>query len=90
MLRHYALSAVPPSMRKQQIVRFQQIAHSFAGVISDGVADGSIRPVDALLAAHYVMVVYNVALPMDRARAGDTTGLLEDYVKPALGGFFIQ
>lgn len=90
ILRHYALAAVPPAMRKQMLVRFQQIGHSFSGVIADGIADGSIRPVDPLLAAHYVMVIFNVSLPLDRQSAGDTTGLREGYVRPALMGFFVE
>lgn len=90
ILRHYALAAVPPNMRKQMLVRLQQIAHSFSGVIADGICDGSIRPVDPLLAAYYLMVVFNVALPLDRASPGDTTGLLDGYVRPALLGFFVE
>ncbi len=90
ILRHYALAAVPPAMRKQMLMRFQQIAHAFSGVIADGIADGSIRPVDALLAAQYVMVIFNVALPLERDAQGDTTGLIEAYVRPALLGFFVE
>lgn len=90
ILRHYALAAVPPAMRKQMLVRFQQIGHALSGVIADGIADGSIRPVDPLLAAYYTMVIFNVAQPMDRSALGDTTGLMEGYVRPALLGFFVE
>jgi hypothetical protein len=91
MLRHHALAAVPPAMRRQMLSRFHQITHSFAGMISDGVADGSIRPVDPLLAAHAVMVVFNASLPLDpRNNPGSTEGLMEDYLRPALLGFFVE
>ena len=91
MLRHHALAAVPRSMRRQMLTRFHQITHSFAGMISDGVADGSIRPVDPLLAAHAVMVVFNASLPLDpKNNPGSTAGLLEDYLRPALLGFFVE
>lgn len=91
MLRHYALAAVPASMRRDMLVSFQQIAHSFAGLISDGIADGSLKPVDALLASHLLMVAFNAALSMDpRGRPGDPTGVMEEYVRPVLMGFFVR
>ena len=91
MMRHYALAAVPSSMRRDMLVRFQQIAQSFAGLISDGIADGSLRPVDPLLSARVLMVGFNAALSMDpRSQPGDTSGVMEDYVRPLLMGFFVE
>lgn len=91
MLRHHALAAVPLAMRRQMLSRFHQITHSFAGMISDGIADGSVRPVDPLLAAHAVMVVFNASLPLDpRNNPGSTEGLMDDYLRPALLGFFVK
>jgi AcrR family transcriptional regulator len=90
MLRHYAIAAVPPTMRGEMLARFRQIAHSFAGGVSDGVADGSVRPVDALLAARYLMVVFNAAQPLERQSPGSTDGLMEAYVRPALLGYFVE
>jgi AcrR family transcriptional regulator len=91
MLRHYALAAVPPSMRRAMQARLLQIAHSLAGLISDGIAEGSIRPVDPLLAAHVVMVAFNTGNSLDpRKRPGDTVGVMEDYVRPTLMGAFVQ
>jgi AcrR family transcriptional regulator len=90
MMRHYSLAAVPPPMRKAMLVRFQQIALSFAGLVSDGIAEGSIRPVDPLLAAHVMMVAFNAGNSLDpRGRPGDTTGVMEAYVRPALMGVFV-
>ncbi|MDP3746182.1 MAG: TetR/AcrR family transcriptional regulator [Phenylobacterium sp.] len=91
MLRHPALAAVPHAMRRRVLIRFQQIGHSFAGLISDGVADGSVRAVDPLLAAQLVLVVFNASLALDwRNQPGDVTGLMEAYVRPALLGFFVE
>jgi len=91
MMRHYSLAAVPPPMRTAMLARFQQIALSFAGLISDGVAEGSIRPVDPLLAAHVMMVAFNAGNSLDpRARPGDTAGVMEAYVRPALMGVFVE
>ena len=91
ILRHHAMAAVPHAMRRQMFIRFQQIAHSFAGIISDGVADGSIRPVDPLLAAHALMVAFNACLPLDPKKTpAVTTGVIEEYLRPALLGFFVK
>ena len=91
MLRHYAIAAVPPSMRRTMLTRFRQIAHSFAGIISDGVADGSIRAVDPLLASRYVMVVFNSCLPLDaRSNPGEDDNLIDSYLRPALLGCFSE
>ena len=90
MLRHYAMAAVPADMRPGLRRRFQQIAHGFAGTISDGITDGSLRPVDALLAAQLLMVAFNGANSMDpRHHPGSTDGVLDDYARPVLLGVFI-
>lgn len=89
MLRHYAIAAVPPSMRADMLARFRQIAHAFAGALSDGIADGSVRPVDPLLAARYLMVVFNAAQPLEKD-SPSIVGLMEAYVRPALLGYFIE
>jgi AcrR family transcriptional regulator len=90
MLRHYALAALPVESRKAMMARFQQIAHAFAGVISDGIADGSVRPVDPLLAAHLVMAMFNAALPLDYWSPGSTVETVVDaHVRPSLMGFFV-
>ena len=90
MLRHYSLAALPPEARKVMMGRFQQIAHAFAGVISDGTADGSIRPVDPLLAAHLVMAMFNSAPPLEAGAEGSTLEtVLADHARPSLLGFFV-
>jgi len=90
MLRHYAIAAVPSEMRREMLGRFNQIAHAFAGMISDGVADGSLKPVDPLLTAHYLMVAFNAARSIDpRNRPGETDGVMEAYLRPVLQGFFV-
>lgn len=88
MLRHHSLAALPVDDRKAVLARFQQMAHSFAGVISDGVADGSIRPVDPLLAAQLVMAMFNSAPPLDLWTPGSTVEtVLDAHVRPVLMGY---
>jgi AcrR family transcriptional regulator len=91
MLRHHAMAAVPTPMRRKLRLRFQQISHAFAGQISDGIVDGSIRPQDALLAAQMLMVAFNSANSMDPARhPGSTLRVMEDYARPVLMGVFAE
>ena len=89
MLRHFALSAMPGELRRSISGRFQQIANAFAGVISDGIADGSIRPVDPLLSAHLVMAMFNSVLLLEHWGEDATVDtVMAAYVRPALLGFF--
>jgi AcrR family transcriptional regulator len=91
LLRHHAMAAIPQEMRRQMRGRFQQITHAFAGVISDGVADGSIRAIDPLLAAHAMMVTFNACLQLEPGRnPPDIDGVIEEYLRPALLGFFVE
>jgi hypothetical protein len=91
MLRHYALAAIPPEIRRAMLNRLQQIAHSFAGLVSDAIADGSVRPVDALLAGQLVMSMFNSArlwgVTDPEAIARST---LKAYVRPLMVGFFTE
>src|SRR5436305_1737119 len=51
LLRTTALSGLPPGVRQVMVERSNRIARRFAGTMSDGIAEGTIRPVDALIAA---------------------------------------
>ncbi len=65
--------------------RSNRIARRFAGTMMDGVAEGSIRPVDSLIAAQTLMALQNAAfdmrkwagtMPRDRAIAMYASTLL--------------
>ncbi|MDP1875415.1 TetR/AcrR family transcriptional regulator [Phenylobacterium sp.] len=89
MLRHFALSAMPGELRRSISGRFQQIANAFSGIISDGIADGSIRPADPLLSAHLVMAMFNSVLLLEHWGEDATVDtVISAYVRPALMGFF--
>ena len=64
LLRTTALSGLPPSVRSAMVERSNRIARRYAGTIMDGVAEGSIRPVDALVAAQALMAFQNAAFDM--------------------------
>ena len=78
LLRTTALHGLPPRVRTAMVNRSNRIARRYAGTISDGIAEGSCRPVDAEIAAQAIMAMQNAAfdlrkwaasMPRDRAIA---------------------
>ncbi|MEP9402808.1 TetR/AcrR family transcriptional regulator [Sphingomonas sp. VNH70] len=93
LLRTTALSGLPLSVRQAMVDRSNRIARRFAGTISDGIAEGSLRAVDPLVAAQALMAIQNAAfdmrgwaatMPRDRAvklyASTVMTGLFDDGV----------
>ena len=64
LLRSTALSGLPMSVRQSMIDRSNRIARRFAGMISDGIAEGSVRAVDPLVASQALMSLQNAAFDM--------------------------
>ncbi|WP_440979661.1 TetR/AcrR family transcriptional regulator [Sphingomonas pseudosanguinis] len=64
LLRTSALSSLPADARRAMVDRSDRIARRYAGTIMDGVAAGSMRPVDALIAAQMLMALQNAAFDM--------------------------
>ena len=78
LLRTTALSGLPAGARHAMVDRSNRIARRFAGTMSDGIAEGTIRAVDTLIAAQALMAFLNAAfdmrkwawsMPRDRALA---------------------
>jgi AcrR family transcriptional regulator len=51
LLRSSALAALPEPIRREMVKHSDRVSDRFASMISDGIAEGSIRPVDPFLAA---------------------------------------
>jgi AcrR family transcriptional regulator len=64
LLRTTALSGLPAEGRRAMVDRSNRIARRYAGTISDGVAEASIRAVDPLIAAQALMALQNAAFDM--------------------------
>ena len=64
LLRTTALSGLAPSERAGAVDRSNRIARRYAGTISDGIAEGSMRAVDPLIAAQTLMALQNAAFDM--------------------------
>lgn len=66
LLRTTALHALPTEIRSTIIDRSDRIARRFAGMLADGVAEGSVRPVDPLIASQMIMSTLNGAYELRR------------------------
>ncbi|WP_375380788.1 TetR/AcrR family transcriptional regulator [uncultured Sphingomonas sp.] len=64
LLRSTALSGLEPAMRDAMVARSNRIARRYAGTISDGIAEGSMRAVDPLVASQALMALQNAAFDM--------------------------
>jgi AcrR family transcriptional regulator len=89
LMRLAALNALPEDIRDDVVKRSDSISLRFAAMISDGVAEGSLRPVDSTIAAQMIHSLLNTAAELDgwvadldRARAARL------FARPMLMGVF--
>ncbi len=61
LLRSSALPALPTEFRARVIAGNDRVARRFAGMIIDGISEGSMRPVDPLIASQMVLTMLNSA-----------------------------
>jgi AcrR family transcriptional regulator len=91
MLRAYAFAALPPDLRQTMRERSRLESLRIAALISEGVADGSMRAVDPMIAAQTVMAMINSSAFLNFLardfRPQDVTAL---YVQPSMMGFFTE
>ena len=89
LLRTAALAALPMPIRARVVDQSNRLSDRFAAMISDGIAEGSIRPVDPVIAAQMLNATLNAAadllfwvrgVPADRA--------VDLYARPMLMGVF--
>ncbi len=91
LLRVSALGALPENLRLNMLERSNQMTTRYAALIADGIADGSIHPVDPFIASHMISAGMNAT-----ASAGDVLNGLnpEDvgdlYLPPMLNGLFTR
>lgn len=87
LLRASALGALPFDIRQNMMSGSDRVSDRFAALISDGIADGSIRAVDAQIASQMLNAAINAAADltwvMPDIRREDAPML---YVKPMLMG----
>lgn len=89
LLRITALWAVPQPIQTKMLLESMRVADRFCSMISDGIAEGSMRPVDAFLASQMVAATLNagsdlsVWVPGVKAKAAPAI-----FVRPLLMGIF--
>jgi AcrR family transcriptional regulator len=87
LLRTSALSAVPQEMRPKLLAGFDRTSSRLASVVSDGIADGSIRPVDAQACAQVINGSINAASELHHWAPGVTPANATDiYLRPLFLG----
>ncbi|WP_374575822.1 TetR/AcrR family transcriptional regulator [Phenylobacterium sp.] len=89
LLRASALSALPEAIREEMVQRSTRVSDRFASMISDGVAEGSIRPVDPFIAAQMLNATLNAGAEL-RFWIPDLSqkGAPAVFVRPLLMGIF--
>jgi AcrR family transcriptional regulator len=89
LLRTTALSGLPVQVRAAMVDRSNRIARRYAGTMMDGIAEGSIRAVDALIAAQMLMALQNAAFDMRKwASAMPRDRAIAMYASTLLYGMF--
>ncbi len=89
LLRLSALSATADELRPALLATFTRLSEKTAGLISDGTADGSIRPVDTMIASELVTGMINSAAELSRWSPATTRETAaERFAKPLLMGVF--
>lgn len=89
LLRYHALAAMPDHLRPKLATEFGRLTQRTAGVIVDGIVDGSIRPLDPVIAAEIVGGMIDAAAELGRWQRGRSVdALIGHYVRPSLTGLF--
>ena len=87
LLRTSAITSVPESMQPYLLGQFERISVRLASLISDGIADGSLRAVDANIVAHTLTGMINAAAELHLwARNVTAKTVAGAYVRPFFEG----
>ncbi|WP_304176841.1 TetR/AcrR family transcriptional regulator [Phenylobacterium aquaticum] len=91
LLRTSALSALPEAIREEQVAHSNRVSDRFASMISDGIAEGSIRPVDPAIAAQMLNATLNAGAELAFWVPGVTQKAAPSiFARPLLMGVFIR
>lgn len=91
LLRVSALSALPSEIRTEQVAHSDRVSDRFASMISDGIAEGSIRPVDPVIAAQMLNATLNAGAELGFWVPGVTQKAAPSvFARPLLMGIFAR
>jgi AcrR family transcriptional regulator len=89
LLRSTALQAMPKAVRLVAAERFERSAFWLSGLLVDGMAEGSIRIVDPMIAANVIIATANSAYDMRSwARKQPREGAIDIYLRMLMRGLF--
>jgi AcrR family transcriptional regulator len=89
LLRSSALAALPETIRLQMVQHWNRVSDRFGSMISDGIAEGSIRPVDPFIAAQMLNATLNAGAELDVWVPGVSQKAAPAvFVRPLLMGIF--
>ncbi len=88
LLRTTALQSLDSDQRVDVVTRSNRLARRFAGMLIDGIADGSVRPIDPLVASQIIMSTLNSAYEARNwaERFGDPELAIQTYVSALSSG----
>lgn len=91
LLRASAMGALPDDVRHDLVDRYARVSDRFAAMVSDGIAEGSIRAVDPLVAAHMVSSMINAAASLHVwAPGAERSDVAALFARPLLTGVFTR
>lgn len=91
LLRASSMGALPLEIRPDIVDRYARVSERFAGMVSDGIAEGSIRPVDPLVAAHMLSSMINAAASLQVwAPSAELDEVAALFARPLLLGVFTR
>lgn len=87
LLRTSALTAAPEALRPRLMQRFNRLSYRFASILCDGIADGSIAPVDVNIASQIISTAINAAAELHYWTPGMAPEtVVQHYVRPLFEG----
>ena len=91
LLRTSALAAVPETIRREMVKHSDRVSDRFAAMISDGIAQRSLRAVDPFLAAQMLNATLNAAAELGHWVPGVSQKAAPAvFVRPLLMGVFAR
>ena len=89
LLRASSMGALPIEIRHEMSQGYNRGSERFAAIISDGVADGSVRAVDPMIAAHMINSMLNAAASLGLWAPGlEREDAARLFARPLLMGLF--
>lgn len=92
LLRTTALQALDSEHKTDVVMRSNRLARRFAGFLIDGVADGSVKPIDPLVASQIIMSTLNGAYEARRwaARFDKPEEAIQTYLSVLSEGMLVE